>query len=359
MKINIIVPFVYRVGGIKLIFDYANRLTDLGHDIMVYYPIYPYNNKKGELDISYNLKRFYRLFKQLGHLRKNLRKFKEIKFRIKALPFINQYFIRNADICLATAWTTAYSVYNFPEKKGKKFYFVQDYENWESNIYYVDKSYKLGLSIITTCKYLQNLLLERFNVHSTVIFIAIDSNLFFNNEKVLDKPKRILFVYSGMERKNSKMAINVIRKIHSAYPYMLFESFGHIKFPEMPEYIKFTQNPSDDEIREIYCRSDIFLGTSNVEGFALPPAEAISCKCAIVSTKVGAVAEYSQHMHSALHVNPGDEDAMYDSVRYLIENPNKWKEISMNGYADSQKYLNCWKESVEKIERIFLLAMQN
>jgi len=353
MKINFIVPFISRVGGIKLIFDYSYRLTKLGHDIVIYYPIYPYNNNPGEFDLVYTLKRFYRLLKQLVSLKNNINKFKNVNFKIKAVPVISNKFIRDADVTVASAWTTAFSVKKLSNSKGEKFYFVQDYENWESNVEYVDRSYKLGLQIITTCSYLSNLLASKFKVDSTIIFIAIDNELFQNKNKELIAPKRILFIDSGMERKNSEMAIRVIKRLQQKYPHLLFGSFGHRKSHEMPDYIEFSVNPSDDKIKELYSNADIFLGTSNVEGFALPPAEAMSCKCAVVTTVVGAVKEYSTNMFSAIHVEPKNENAMFDAVVFLIENPEKWREISLNGYSDAQKYLHCWDESVQKMENVF------
>ncbi len=71
LKINIIVPFIYRVGGIKLIIEYANRLTLKGHDIAMYYPIYPYNTYKGSSNILYNLIVVYKLLKQLIFVTEN------------------------------------------------------------------------------------------------------------------------------------------------------------------------------------------------------------------------------------------------------------------------------------------------
>lgn len=353
MKINIIVPFIYRVGGIKLIFEYANRLTDLGHDVCLYSPIYPYNNQKGKFELIYNLKRFYRLIKQLRSQKENIRKFKEIKFKIKQVPFISNNSVRDADISVATAWTTAYSVNEFNEAKGKKFYFVQDYENWESNVKYVDGSYTLSLNIISTCEYLHNLLLSKFNADSTIIFNGIDLNLFYKENSISDIPNKILFIDSGMKRKNTILAVQTIIKLKEKFPDLKFEAFGHRKFHDMPDYIKFHENPSDEKIRNLYSNADIFLCTSLEEGFATPPAEAMACKCVVVTNLVGAVAEYSTHLKSAMHVKPGDDLAFFNAIAYLIENPAKWKEMSIHAYEDAKNILDCWDTSTRKLENLF------
>lgn len=37
----------------------------------------------------------------------------------------------NADYIIATAWPTAYDVAKLSDKKGKKYYFIQDFEVWD------------------------------------------------------------------------------------------------------------------------------------------------------------------------------------------------------------------------------------
>ncbi len=358
IKINIIIPFIYRVGGVKLIFEYANRLTDLGHDVVIYSPLYPYNSYMGKIAVVNTLKRFYRLFKQLISQKANISKFKEIKFKIKQVPFITDFFVRDADISVATAWATAYSVNNFSPKKGKKFYFVQDYENWDSNVEYVDKTYLLHLNIISTCKYLSRLLLDKFDVKSDIIFNGIDLSLFYREGDINAEPLNILFIDSGMKRKNSTLSIETIKKLKPKYERLNFAAFGHKKFHAMPDYITFHENPSDENIRKLYSEADIFLCTSLEEGFATPPAEAMACKCAVVTNIVGAVEEYSTHMVSAMHVIPGDEDGFFNSVCYLIDNKEKWREISLAGYRDAVEILDCWDDSTKKLENLFLSTIK-
>lgn len=46
MKINFIVPEITRTGGMNIIFQYANRLLERGHDVELYSPIIPFNLHK-------------------------------------------------------------------------------------------------------------------------------------------------------------------------------------------------------------------------------------------------------------------------------------------------------------------------
>ena len=142
--------------------------------------------------------------------------------------------------------------------------------------------------------------------------------------------------------------------MHSKYNNLKFSCFGINKYHDLPDYIIFIKNPDDDNIREIYSSSDIFIGASESEGFYLSPAEAMACKCAVVVSKIGAVPEYSTHLVSAMHFDPGNVNEMYDNICFLLDNPDRLREISENGYAEVRKKLN-WSKSIDRFEE-YLLA---
>lgn len=48
MKINFILPFIGLSGGVKVVFEYANRLAEEGHDVKV---IYPFLDRKSKLKL--------------------------------------------------------------------------------------------------------------------------------------------------------------------------------------------------------------------------------------------------------------------------------------------------------------------
>lgn len=63
----------------------------------------------------------------------------EAQSRIIKIPALHPRFaevieksIPDADVVFATAWETAYTVSRLHEKKGRKYYFVQNYEIWDT-----------------------------------------------------------------------------------------------------------------------------------------------------------------------------------------------------------------------------------
>lgn len=351
MKINFIVPEITRTGGMRVIFEYANRLTERGHNVILYSPNIPFNNFMGMFRPYFIKYRFNyakdRLLKKNKLPENSFRKIFEVKY----LWLINNLTVRDADATVATSWTSSYAVNRLSGSKGKKVYLIQDYEQWNSNIEYVDKSYSLPMQRITVSKYLQELLREKFNSDSDVILNGIDFGIFNNPDKIFNEQKQILFMDHLLENKNSEVAIEIVMKLKTIYPSLRIKCFGMRKYHSLPDYIDFIEDPDDKQIADLYRESDIFLFTSRSEGFGLPPAEAMACKCALVGNAVAAVPEFAENMESAILTSPEYPEELFKGAEYLLNNAEELMRISLAGYENVRKILN-WDIAVDKFESL-------
>lgn len=350
MKINIIIAGLFKSGGMRAIFEYANMFTDMGHDVVVYRPIIPYKN--GNETYVIIIKKYIKRFLNFIFKNKEKLNYYTAKFEIRLVPFIHNIFIRNADATIATQWPTAFSIYKLNHSKGTKNYFIQGYETWSSDPAIVDKSYVLPLKRITTSKYLHILLKEKFNVQSKVIPIGLDFTLFNNKNKKYNSVKNITFIDSDNKVKDVESALYVVKEIEKAYNNVRFTAFGFKKYHEMPKFINFIENPNDEQIKNIYCDTDIFIFSSITDGFGLPPAEAMACKCAVVTTRVGAVPEYSENNVTAILVTPGDRQELLNGVRYLLDNHELIEKLSENSYLRVSEFFDWEKSAHEFLKEI-------
>ncbi len=351
MKINFIVPEIVRSGGIRVIFEYANKLTERGHEVTLFTPIVPFNIYKGKIVLPYT---GYRIKYALKYfLGKNLIPLNifERKFKIKFVPSIKNYFIPDADVVIATAWQTAESVNKLRKSKGKKFYLIQDYEIWYGNPDKINESYTLPLNRIVISEYLRGLLRQKFNADSTKILIGRNYDKYQNYNKIYHKPRTILFTDHVLENKNAAGAIKIIEKIKLKYPYVRVMCFGLSRFHKMHDYIEFYENPDEDTIVKLYCDSDIFLFTSTYEGFGGPPAEAMACKCAVVGNAVGALPEFAINNETAILTNPDKPEELYEGICRLLDSEEELKRVSEAGYVYVKKTLN-WDRVLDKFEEL-------
>jgi len=352
-KINIIIPGIIKSGGMNVILEYSYRLKTKGFDIVLYYPFAYYNHYTGKNEYSWNPRRSYWAIKNYIKGRINKKFIKDIK--IIGVPFIRDNFVRDANYTIATSWPTSFDVSKLSYHKGIKYYLIQDFEKWDSNVNLVNESYKLDLIRITTCSYLKDKLLTDYGIHSDEILNGIDYDTYFPSiKKDYDtKEKTISYIDYKLEKKNTKLVIEAIKMIRDEFPHVKFKSFGLEKFNEHPSYVKFYKNPLPEEIANIYNESHIFIFASREEGFGLPPAEAMACKTSVISSPVGAVPEYSLNEKSVLFISPENVESIVEKTRLLLNDNILNKSIAENGFSMVRNTLN-WENSVEKL--IYLLS---
>jgi len=353
VKISFLVPEIVRSGGMRVIFEYANRLKLKGHEVVLFTPIVPFNPFKGKSNINfqkYRIKTGIKYFTEKSLIPGNIFPY---GFRIKYIPFVNNFYIPDADALIATSWTTAYYADKLNSSKGKKSYLIQGFEIWNCNEDLARESYRLDLNRIVVSKYLKDLLSELFSTDSTEIMPGINYDTFYNPDKIFNDQPVISFADHQLEIKNIKGAITTVIKLKEKYPDLKFKVFGVSRYNDFPDFVTFTKCIDDEEIRKMYCSSDIFLFPSLNEGFGLPPAEAMACNCAVVGNSVAAFPEFSVHNRNAVQCDPGNENGLFEGVCGLIEDREKLKRISMAASTDIRKILN-WNDSVNKFEEEIL-----
>ena len=266
MKINFYLPDIYRgiAGGYKVVYQYSNYLAEKGHDIHIYYNI---KNGYNEKHVPKFICRILRRILFIGYPR-----WYKLNNNIKqsAVKNFEEKYIRDADISIATSPYTAYPVYELSKSKGKKFYFIQGYENWGNTPdEFVNKSYNLGMSNIVISKWLKEIVDKYSKKESTLIQNGIDLNTFCIKEPIENRnPYSICMLYSAGEIKGSKYGIEVIEKLKKKYPNLTVNFFSSFKRPKkLPKWINYTRNATETEVTSLLNKSAIYVCTSIEEGF--------------------------------------------------------------------------------------------
>lgn len=358
LKINFILPFIVKTGGIIVVLEYYRKLNALGHDVEIYYPLIPYWNLiPSKLKISRKIKIFITLL--VGNVFRKGKKLITWHFEhvpVKPVPIINKLFVNNADVIIATTWTTAFNVARFPLKKGKKVYFIQDYENWFDNTNLINKSYKLPLKLITISPWLSELMKTKFKREITgEITNGIRLDKFIAPEKKEIK-NSILMLYHEQELKGSKDGIYALNMISKEYSDIEITLFGIYQRPEyLDSGFNYIQNPPVDKLISLYQKATIFIFPSHQEGWGLPPMEAMACKCAVVATNVGCIRSVNNGKN-VLIVNSNDPESIYNALKKLLENSLLRDQIAKEGYMTVQDYT--WEKAALKMDKILYKVLQ-
>lgn len=348
MKINFVLPFTNPTGGIRVVYEYANHLTEKGHDVVCYVPLFSYKfNNSG-------LKGLYKRIKSsIGNLYKyNRDQHKQyVKCTIKFIPIISNLYVRKADITIATAWPTAHSINKMRDKAGEKVYFIQHYETWSGPEEDVDASYKLNLHKITIAKWLKELMEEKFNSFNVqIVHNGNDLIIPTDRLKKYNSPLKFLLMYNSLEWKGFKEGIKAFELVREKYPEIKLTIFGSEVSDDVPKYAEFVYNPTRTQLKELYFNSDIYIFPSKFEGWGLTVIEAMACKCAVVGTQVGAMEDFGIHKKTAMISEPNDFKKMADNIEELLCSHELLDEITDNAYNLAIQL--DWRAAGDKFEKV-------
>lgn len=333
------------VGGVKIVFEYSNRLVEKGHNVSIVF------NCKDTFK-KYNLPNNFREY-LCRYIVKRSPKWFELNKKVKKICAfgIDNNTIPDADIIVATAITTAKDVYDLNQKKRKKAYLIQDFENWDNTDSDVYNTYQFNMHNIVISKWLKDIVDKKSDYPSTYIPNGIDFSVFGIDTPIEERnPYSISMLYHKSEHKGSKYGIEVITELKKQFPELKANLFGVPQRPkDLPSWINYTRSATQEQLRYIYNESSIFLCSTVKEGFGLTGAESMACGCALVSTSYKGVLEYAEDEKNALLSPPKDTKSLVKQVKRLIcDNNLRWK-IANEGKENITKL--SWDNSVNAFER--------
>ncbi|ELY63475.1 glycosyltransferase family 4 protein [Natrinema versiforme] len=288
--------------------------------------------------------------------------------------------VRDGDILIATSWPTAYTASELPPSKGEEYYFMQHYEIWpvwndldcwkeveslngspsiamadvtpdDPHLAQykdlVDESYSLPVRIIRTSEWEEKILDQLGENSVGSVSYGVDHELFYPSTTT--EQQTVLALYRNSPEKGDRQAIAAFEKLHRRNEDIEFLMFGRSKSSQVPRFVEFEEDPSQEMIRDLYSRSDIFVYPSWVEGYGMPPMEAMACRNALVSTDVGAVRDYTPQ-EGVEFVPVRDVNAIVSKVERLLQSPDRLESMKERNREYIQQFR--WEKTAEEFESI-------
>lgn len=346
MRVTFVLPGAgsLPVGGFKVVYEYANRLTERGHTITVVHTAQPDKTaavneqlKKGVRFVQRHLDKSYR--PDWFRLRP------EVSLLWRATPAARR--LPDADAVVATAWQTAEWVADYPLTKGRKFYLIQHYETWSGPKERVDATFGLGLRNLVIAHWLQELVKAQ-GADAAYVPNGLDFGAFGIDTPPESRATRAMF-YHGADWKGSADGVKALEAVKTQLPELQATLFGAPAAPEaLPAWIRYEQTPTPAELRALYNESAVFLATSWTEGWGLPGCEALMCGCALAATDVGGHREYAVDGQTALLSPPKDPAALAQNVLKLLRDKALRLQLAEQGHAYVQRFT--WERAVERLE---------
>lgn len=120
LRFHFILPFSGRkpVGGFKVVYEYANELVRLGHNVEITHAAGLYLGVNPNDRPLINLAKFF-IFGLLGNYRPDAWFSLDPRVKTRLRPSLHPFFISTADYVVATSWETAEWVSGYPRDKGE------------------------------------------------------------------------------------------------------------------------------------------------------------------------------------------------------------------------------------------------
>jgi glycosyltransferase involved in cell wall biosynthesis len=355
-------PPTVPVGGFRVVYTYANHLAARGHHVNIVHA-----GRLGQFRAPEPT--------SLKALRKGWRYWSRIRPAIVP-PHIDWHHfhpavtlryltgepiartIPSGDIVVATAWTTAEYLHNYPTRVGLPFYLIQHVETWQGDQDRVWATWHYPFHKIVVSHWLQ----EQGRLHGIEgiqhIPIAVDHALFYPPTPIVRRTPGILAVYSPIPWKGPREVAAVIQQVRSERSNLPITVFGVAQRPaELPLTVNYVQNPSQQQLAYLYRTHAVFISTSYREGWALPPAEAMASAGVFVGTDSGGCRDYAIPEQNALLSDPEDTSELLVNIARVLDDPLLRDRLQISGYKTLQDFT--WELSTDALEAAFTRAAEN
>lgn len=357
-------------GGIRAIFEIVNGLTKRGHEVTI--TALDGDHSWFPLDISVDYIQPPKLFKIFNPIVK--KKYNRPVSYLIMEPVLNKLgfeincenmlaeAIPDCDINVATWFPTTFPVYR--SNKGIPFYLLMDFDElakMEGPYHHkmFTESLFLPLNTITISNWLKEWVNENYNKNAAVCGCGINHDVFYPRQNVLENIEgtKIMGIFGELEYKGNKDLIAALNILVGKYPdiNLIAVSSKRRIFDKLvaEEDIKFNytfyERPSDDELAELYSSADIFAFPSHIEGFGLPPLEAMACNTPVVTTDCLGVRDYVDNGKNAIMVPPKNPVELAKGIESLFNNEQLMQLFKENGLKTAQKFT--WGSVTDKFER--------
>ncbi|MBX2894985.1 MAG: glycosyltransferase family 4 protein [Cyclobacteriaceae bacterium] len=272
--------------------------------------------------------------------------------KLKIVPALKDQYIPDAQATLSTWWQMAYALADLTQSKGIKINLIQDYELWTGQQEAVHGSYKLPIQHVVIARYLEKLVFEHSGRQPILINTPIDTKKFILSTPVEERnAATVMMMYSEEPRKGSVYGLEALQQLKQKIPALRVTLFSVYARPaHIPTWIDYVQRP--DNLVSLYNQHAVFISPSLGEGWALPPAEAMACGCALVCTDIGGHQDYAIHMQTAWLVEPQNPDMMANAIEKLINNQILKNTLATTGHQFIKSF--DWDEAVNKLESVLL-----
>lgn len=357
MNITFILPGSSRIpmGGYKVVFEYANSLSERGHAVTIVHPAHLDEKAQWTEKLYHNAR--YLLWGASGTF--GPEKWFKLRPEVKTIwvHSLREENIPRADAIVATGWPTAEYVAAYPVDKGRKFYLIQHYETWWGPEERVRATWQLDLHKIVIARWLEEIA-THLGESSTYIPNGLDFTAFGCDVPISERSRpEVLMLNHAMKWKGTDDGLKTLKIAKTSVPDLTATLFGVGPSPRnLPDWVAYVRNPPQPELRGLYNNAAVYITPSWSEGWPLPPAEAMMCGAALVCTDIGGHREYAVHERNALLAPAHSPEELAAALVRMLTDRKLRQSLAQQALVDIGHFT--WKVATDRFEAVLTSSDQ-
>lgn len=340
------------IGGYKIVFQYANKLAELGHSVSIDFVI-DHNLSKRMRDKSFTRKlKLLIAGDTISKILKNEVTWFDLSNKIQTRfnIFEEDIAVDSTTKVVGTAFWLAFTVENLNIPDENKFEFIQNYEDYGiDSADIVNKSFRTKVNKIVIAKWLENLTFDLSGQRSDYVPNFIETHDFFLSKPVSNRKHVVTLLNHEAKSKRTKFGLSVLNDVKKQIPDLEVKLFGaYNPVAKLPSYVSFYKTPDLDDLRDnIYNESQVYLLPSVREGWVLTGMEAMASGAVVVSSDIGGVRDYMFDNINAVLVEPDNHQRFVRAIVQLMKDDNQ--RILLANEAQKTLASLSIEESVKKL----------
>lgn len=353
LRFTFVLPQLRRkpIGGYRIVYEYASRLSMRGHHVTLVHPMIP----PGGGALSRMLKRS-EWKERIAHHRSGT-----------SIPWfsfpstVDNRIVRrltpeifpDGDVLCATSWRTAQCVAAAKSSMGQKLYMIQHYETWDAPKDLLDQTWRLPMHKIVISKWLAHLASAMGeSSRTTYIPNGINFDQFALRTPYSSRePHRVGMLTHSKKWKGTFDGLTALELTRKSIPDLRVTLFGTgDRPPQAPAWMEYRQNVTGDALRDLYNEVAVFLHPSWAEGWPLPPAEAMACGCALVAADNPGVLDYVIDRATAMVAPRADPTSLARVLTKVLIDDSLRQSVASSGYHSIRWYT--WTRAIDTLETL-------
>jgi glycosyltransferase involved in cell wall biosynthesis len=316
LKITWIMDHMNMCGGVKMVLEYSQYLTERGHAVT----ILSHDSKPNWMNV-------------------------DVQYICVPNDEKLTNFIQETDIIITTSWVHILDCYQSNKAP------VVHYEQGDTYLFEFEECdqftqekwrnyWSTPVPIITVSSGLAKQIEKYTQRKPKVINYGLNKDIFYqrNTLQPLSTPAKILLVgpeqwaFKGIQDILSALKV-LLKQGRKIEPVWITQTAPKTDFSG-----QLLINPPQKVIGNTYRNCDIYVCASYFEGFGLPPLEAMTCGCAVITTRNIGVLEYAEHDKNCLLIDIGDTDGLARAITELLDNDDKRRKLIEGGYKTAKQF---------------------